>query len=144
MLGRLKGGRKMPRILADHDVEGHVRALIRVCSAPEWAEIWESLACKVDSFEGLGLPHETADAAVWQLCQEHGIVLITGNRNADGPTSLEMAIRNFGTDKSLPVITISDPKRLLRDRGYARAAAAQLIQDLIDLEMWQCASGSSS
>jgi Tfp pilus assembly ATPase PilU len=124
----------MLRILADHDVEGHVQALIRVCSGPEWGEIWESLACKVDSFEGLGLPHETADAEVWRLCQERGIVLITGNGNAEGPTSLEMAIRNLGSDKSLPVITISDPKRLLRDRDYAQAATARLLQDLIDLD----------
>ena len=45
-----------------------------------------------------------------------------------------MAIRNLRTDKSLPVITISDPERLLSDRDYAQAATAQLLQDLIDLE----------
>ncbi len=122
------------RILADHDVEGHVQVLLRLCASAEWAEIWESLACHADSFEGLGLSHETTDIKVWQLCQEREIVLVTGNRNADGPTSLEIAIRQLGAEKSLPVITISDSKRLLRDRDYAQAAAAQLLQDLVDLE----------
>ena len=124
----------MPRILADHNVEGHLQILIRCCSAPEWIDVWASLACQIDSFERLGLHHETIDTELWQLCQGHGIVLITGNRNADGPTSLEMAIRNFGTEESLPIITISDPKRLQKDREYAIAAAGRLLEYLSDLE----------
>ena len=124
----------MLRVLADHDVEGQVQALVRLCSSPEWAELWESLGCRVESFELLGLPHDTVDSKVWQFCQELGIVLITGNRNAEDDTSLEMAIRSFGTSRSLPVITIGDSKRLMKDRDYAEAAAAQLIQTLMDLE----------
>ena len=124
----------MLRILADHNVERHVQVMVRLCSSPEWADIWASLACQIDTFEGLGLPYEMIDSELWQLCQERGIVLVTGNRNADGATSLEMAIRNFRTDKSLPVITISDPDRLLTDRYYAQVATARLLQDLIDLE----------
>lgn len=106
----------------------------RVCSSREWADVWASLACQIDSFEGLGVPHETIDSELWQLCQEQGIVLITGNRNADGPTSLEVTIRAFRTDKSLPVITISDPDRLLRDQNYVQTAAAKLLEHLWDLE----------
>jgi hypothetical protein len=125
----------MLRILADHDVEGHVRALVRICSLPEWADTWASLACQVDSFEGMGIAHDTIDSEVWRLCQKESIVLVTGNRNAEDETSLEMTIRAFGTDKSLPVITISDPKRFLIDRAYAQAATAQFLQDLMDLEI---------
>jgi len=124
----------MLRILADHNVEGHVDELLHFCSSPEWADVWASLACQVDTFEQLGLPYETIDTELWQLCQDRGIVLITGNRNADGPTSLEMAIRNLATGESLPVITISDPDRLLRDRDYAQAAAAKLLEHLWDLD----------
>ena len=125
----------MLRILADHNVERHVQVLVRIFSSPEWTGIWASLACQVDTFERLGIPHDTIDSELWQLCQERGIVLITGNRNADGPTSLELAIREHRTDKSLPVITISDPDRLLIDRDYAQAVTASLLQDLMDLEM---------
>lgn len=85
----------MLRILADHDVEKHLRVLLGLCSSPEWADVWASLACEVDSFARLGLPHATIDIDVWQLCQELGIVLVTGSRNADGPTSLEVAIRTL-------------------------------------------------
>jgi hypothetical protein len=133
-VGSRKGSAIMPRILADHNVELHVEVLVRICLSPKWADVWASLACQIDSFEGLGLPHETIDSKLWQLCQERGIVLITGNRNADGPTSLEMAIHQLRTDKSLPVVTISDPDRLLRDRDYAQAAAARLLEHLWDLE----------
>ena len=124
----------MLRILADHNVEQHVQVLVRICLSPEWAGVWAALDCQVDTFEGLGLPYETIDTELWQLCQDRGIVLITGNRNADGPTSLEMAIRHFRTDESLPVITISDPDRLLTDRDYSQAATARLIEYLLDLE----------
>ena len=103
------------RILADHDVEGQVEAILRICTSPEWADVWASLACQVDSFERLRPPQNTIDSEVWQMCQDLGIVLITGNRNADGAASLEMTIRDHGTDKSLPVLTISDSKRLLKD-----------------------------
>jgi hypothetical protein len=59
---------------------------------------------------------------------------ITANRNAEGPDSLEAAIRTLGTARSLPVVTIGDPDRLLRDRDYAQRAAAQLLEYLLDLE----------
>jgi hypothetical protein len=124
----------MPRIMADHNIERHFQVLIGICSSPEWAEIWASLACEVDSLERLGLPNETADVELWQLCQERGVVLITGNRNADGPTSLEAAIRTLRTDGSLPVITLSDPDRFLIDRDYAHAATERLLERLLDLE----------
>lgn len=68
------------------------------------------------------------------MCQDLGIVLVTGNRNADGVDSLEMTVRNHGTVKSLPVLTISDSKRLLRDRDYPQAAAVKLLEYLTDLE----------
>ncbi len=124
----------MLRILADHNVERHVQVLVRICLSPEWAAVWAALECQVDTFKGLGIPHETIDTELWQLCQDRGIVLITGNRNADGPTSLEIAIRRFRTDESLPVVTIGDPDRLLTDRDYALAATARLIDYLLDLE----------
>ena len=62
-------------------------------------------------------------------------MLVTGNRNAEDETSLEMAIRRFGTERSLPVITISDPKRFMTDRDYAQAGTAQFLQNLMDLEI---------
>ena len=92
------------------------------------------MGCEIESFDRLGLPHDTPDTELWELCQESGIVLVTGNRNAEGVDSLENAIETLGTPQSLPVVTIGDPDRLLRDRQYAQRAAAQLFEYLLDLE----------
>ena len=124
----------MPRIMADHNVEGHLQVLITMWSSPEWSDIWANQPCEIESFERLGIPPDTPDTELWELCQQHEIVLVTGNRNAEGDNSLEEAINRRGTPQSLPVVTIADPDRLMRDRDYADRAAAQLIEYLLDLE----------
>ena len=72
----------MPRIMADHNVEGHLHALMNIWSSPAWGEVWSELSCEVKSFERLGIAHSTPDTRLWELCQQQEIVLITGNRNA--------------------------------------------------------------
>ena len=74
----------MPAIMADHDIEGQVRALLRLLTSAAWYEIWHGLAMRVESFTSLGLPENTPDAALWQFCQTQQIILITGNRNKAG------------------------------------------------------------
>ncbi len=120
----------MPTIMADHDVEGHLEVLLQVWLSPDWAEFWAEASCDIESFERLGIRDNASDAEVWQLCQERGIVLITGNRNAEGADSLEMTIRRERQSHHLPVFTISDPTRLLRDRDYAEQVAGRLIDHL--------------
>jgi hypothetical protein len=61
-------------------------------------------------------------------------VLITGNRNQAGPTSLEAVIHTSNTPWSLPVLTIGEPQRLLRGRVYAQRVVERLLEYLIDLE----------
>jgi len=116
----------MPTILADHDVEGHLRILIRIWSSPDWSELWAQTNCAFESFERLGLEPDTPDSDVWRLCQQRQIILITGNRNAEGEDSLEATIRREATADSLPVFTIGDPGRLVRDRRYAERVAARM------------------
>ena len=124
----------MPKIMADHNVEGHLQVLLNIGSAPDWGNVWAEIACEIESFERLGIAHDTPDAALWELCQQHQIVLLTGNRNADGEDSLEATIERRCTDHSLPVVTIGDPDRLMRDREYAARTAAQLFEYLLELE----------
>jgi hypothetical protein len=68
------------------------------------------------------------------MCQEIGAVLITGNR-ASGTESLEQTIRVYAGPNSLPVVTISDPQRVLHDRAYARECAVSLLDLLDRIEM---------
>ena len=124
----------MQKIMADHNVEGHLQVLITIWSSPDWDDLWTGLSCEIESFERLAIATDVADTELWEVCQQNEIVLVTGNRNADGEESLEVAITHFGTPASLPVLTIADPDRLMRDRDYAERVAAQLLEYLLDLE----------
>ena len=59
---------------------------------------------------------------------------IMADHNVEGADSLEAAIATLGTARNLPVITIGDPDRLLRDRDYAQRVAAQVLEYLLDLD----------
>ena len=89
---------------------------------------------RIESFASLGLPANTSDAALWQLCQMQQIILITGNRNEDGPESLEAVLQASNTPASLPVFTISEPQRLLSSRAYTHRVVERLMEYLVDVE----------
>lgn len=124
----------MPAIMADHDIEGHLQVLLRVLTSTDWRELWEELDVNIASFESLSIPYTTPDLELWWICQAHQIVLITGNRNAAGPNSLEGAIQRFNDSSSLPVLTIGDPRRILSSCDYAQRVATRLLEYLVDLE----------
>jgi hypothetical protein len=60
--------------------------------------------------------------------------LITANRNKRGPDSLEAVIQHENQPDSLPVITIADSKRVLKDRQYAHTVAERLLEKLIAID----------
>jgi hypothetical protein len=122
------------RVLVDHDVEGQVEEIVLIWSSPDWAELWHGLGFHVITFQGIGLPTDTADAAVWQLCQAEQMVLITGNRNAEGEDSLEQTSQRLNNASSLPVLTIADPKRVIFDREYATQVAGRILDYLFQIE----------
>jgi hypothetical protein len=120
--------------MADHDVEGHVQLLLRLLLSDEWHPLWTEVGCTVVSFESLGLPTTTSDVELWQLCQARQIVLITGNRNKDGPRSLEATIQQRNEASSLPVFTIGEPNRILTSHEYAHRVVERLLEYLVDVE----------
>jgi len=120
--------------MADHDIEGQMQVLLRLLTSAEWYILWAELAVLVESFASLGVPTNTPDASLWQLCQTQQIILITGNRNEEGPASLEATIQASHTSTSLPVLTISEPQRILSSRSYARRVVERLVEYLIDVE----------
>jgi hypothetical protein len=127
----------MPAIMADHDIEGQVRALLRLLTSAAWSEVWHGLAMRVESFASLGLPENTPDASLWQFCQTRQIILITGNRNKAGPEALEAVIEQNNTPTSLPVLTIGSPPRVLSSREYAERVATRLLEVLLDVEQYR-------
>ena len=86
------------------------------------------------SFPALGLSYDSSDAVIWRTCQREELVLITGNRNNDGPDSLEAMIRSENQPDSLPVITIADQDRVLQDRLYAENVAERLLDYLMRID----------
>ena len=121
-------------ILADNDVGGAVAALRRILESEEWAEFSAILTLRFVEFVDVGLTRDASDRVVWQTCQEVGAVLITGNRTS-GDASLEQTIRDHAGADSLPVVTIGDPQRLVRDRAYASECAMRLLDLLERIEI---------
>ena len=127
----------MPAIMADHDIEGQVRVLLRLLTSAAWFEVWHELALRVESFASLELPENTSDVALWQFCQTQQIILIAGNRNKAGPEALETVIEQNNTPTSLPVLTIGVPPRVLSSRAYAERVATRLLEVLLDVEQYR-------
>jgi len=88
----------------------------------------------VYTFADLNLAEHATDATVWHACQGAGVILITGNRNAHGPETLEVTIREQNEPGSLPVLTLADRHRVSRDRAYAESAVARLFEFLVDID----------
>jgi hypothetical protein len=124
----------MLSVMADHDVEGQVKILLRVLMSDVWRDFWIDLGYQIESFESLGIATNTPDVHLWRLCQERDIVLITGNRNKEGTESLEATIEQLGTPESLPVLTIGEPNRIFSSREYAHQAAERLLEYLDGME----------
>jgi hypothetical protein len=124
----------MAGIMADHNLEGHFVVLLRLWTSDAWVALWESLGLEIASFSRLGMPYNTSDRELWQRCQQRELVLLTANRNDEGPDSLEATIRDLNTLTSLPVMTIADPELVLTSQDYAERVAIQILEYLMELD----------
>ncbi len=124
----------MKAILDDFNFEDHVRLLVALLQAEGWDELWAELKLEVRTFVDLGIPGTTPDDELWRLCQREQIVLITANRNHDGPDSLEAVIRAENEPDSLPVFTVGDGKRVIESREYASRVAERLLDYLLRID----------
>ncbi len=124
----------MRGILADINVEGIVAILVRIWLSGNWREFWHDLGISIQDFNSLGLPFDSSDKIVWRTCQDRKLVLITGNRNADEPDSLELVIRAENTEDSLPLVTLANSERILNERPYAERTAEKLLDYLTRID----------
>jgi hypothetical protein len=115
-------------ILADINIQGNIEFLVMLMAGEPWKEFWEHLQIPFLKFADVGLPPGASDRVVWNLCQAQEMILITGNRNARGPDSLQETIRQQNTETSLPVLTLADPQHVFHSRAYAD----QVIDRLLD------------
>lgn len=124
----------MRAIMADNDILGQMNALMFVLESEAWREFWLALGLPVRTFADLGLSSDVSDAELWHVCQREQIVLVTGNRNKDGPDSLETTIQTFNTSKSLPVFTLSDTNKVMISSDYAHQVVNRMLDYLMDID----------
>lgn len=124
----------MRGILADANVEKHLRLIVQLFRAASREELWTALRMDAFTLADLGLDSKTADRVLWQRCQAKGLVLFTANRNKQGRDSLEETIRTLNQSDSLPVLTIADARRLLDDAAYREQVADRCLEYLYDVD----------
>ena len=125
----------MKGLLADINIAGQVRMLVTTFyGSEEWSEFWDSLDIPFLVFANVGLAPNAPDNIVWQACQKNELVLITGNRNKDGPTSLEATLRAHLQANSLPVITVSQPTSLGLNSEYTAQVGIKLLDYLLNID----------
>ena len=99
--------------------------------------MWEFLSLGRVTFADFRLSPDASDREVWEACQREQVVLLTANRNDEGPESLESTIQQRNTPQSLPVFTLANDQRVLRDRQYAEMVADRLIEALFDIDNYR-------
>ncbi len=124
----------MKAILSDVCIETQVRMLAVILTGPIWQDIWARLGLQCHLFRDIGLAADTPDIAVWDYCQREQMVLVTANRNQDGPDSLETAIRTRSTPDSLPVFTIADAEEIVHSRQYADRVVESMLTAILDID----------
>ena len=124
----------MTGILADYNLEGHVRALVARMNQPPWQEFWISLGLGAFTLADVGLVPTAPDADLWRECQARKLILITANRNHDAPDSLDATISAENRPDSLPVMTVADPLALRNSRDYAERVIERLLEYLLNID----------
>jgi hypothetical protein len=124
-------------ILADANCEGHLALLVRLFQEGWRHDVWEILHLTPRSLSDLGLQPDASGRDVWEACQREQVILLTANRNDDGPESLEATIQQHNAPASLPVFTLANDQRGLRDRLYAEAVADRLLELLFDIDSYR-------
>ena len=129
----------MLRLLADENAVGQVEAVLAVCRGPALRDDWLSLDVELLTFDQLGFALGAAvpDDALWLACQALGVILITANRNAAGPSSLGPTIAARNTADALPVLTLADARRIETDGVYRESVATRLLDILYDADLYR-------
>lgn len=122
------------KLLADANIQGQVTVLASCMQAEPWRDFWDYLDLRLLTFGDVGLNSADSDAVVWKRCQELGLLLLTDNRNDDGPDSLESTIRTINTSTSLPVFTIADARRLGTSAEYRHTIIDRLLRYLLEVD----------
>jgi predicted nuclease of predicted toxin-antitoxin system len=117
-------------VLVDYNVTGYIVLFQGTLAAGGWLDL---LSIRFVTLQEAGLAADTNDRIIWRFAQSNQMLLLTANRNAKGEDSLEQTIREEGTSKSLPVITIGNLDRLV-EREYREQCSVRLADIVFSIE----------
>ena len=120
-------------MLIDHDVEGYVRILWGTLASEGWLDL---VSLQPATLSSVGLSVRSPDRVVWRFVQQHGMLLLTNNRNMEGNDSLDQTIREEWTPSSLPVLTFGNLDRLV-ESAYRAQCAERLVEIVMYPERYQ-------
>jgi len=120
-------------IVLDVNMSGYLLLFPRMFEALGLFEVWASYSIELLRVADLGLPDEASDRLVWNLCRSRNLILLTDNRNNDGPDSLEATLAEQTEFDFLPVLTIANKQKFHRERSYALTASSSLLDVLADI-----------
>jgi len=124
---------KIRGILVDINVQGHLRRIQQALRAMDLEHVLTAGGISFFTFADFQLQKRTDDRRIWNLCQHERLVLLTENRNNDGPDSLDQTIRDSLTPESLPVITLANKGAFESSSVIAAKAAADLAEVVFSL-----------
>lgn len=124
----------MRGLLVDMNIQGQMENVRRIYEKTEWAEFWRELGIAFVEFGDVELSDRAPDSEIWRTCQREGLVLVTANRNYDGPDSLAAMIATENSVDCLPAITVGDPEALRVSKEYAQRVAIRILEVLYDIE----------
>ena len=123
----------MITILVDHNVEGQAMLLLGALGTAGWLELHP---LRFMTFAQAALTYQSSDREVWRFVQAKGWLLLTANRRMQGEDSLEQTIREENTPASLPVVTISDGRRMV-EKTYRERCAVRLLEIVLNLDNYR-------
>ena len=122
-------------LLADAHADAMLRSVRGWIATNGLAEAMEYEEIRFATFGDLGLPTNTPDRPLWELCQADGWVLPTDNRNAKGQDSLQATLTDRWKPGCLPVLTIGSGDRFRDDPAYASRCSVDVAEVLFGLRV---------
>jgi hypothetical protein len=118
--------------LADAPGAGHLALLWRLLQEGRRHAGWEVLHLTPVSLADVGRQPAAPDRAVWEAGQGEHVILLTATRNDAGPDAREAPMQHHNTPARLPVFTLANEPRVLRDRLSAAAVADWWLESWCD------------
>jgi hypothetical protein len=75
------------------------------------------------------------DRSLWNYCQDNAWLLLTENRNHDGPDSLVATLADSWKNGCLPVLTLANKGRFENSGRYAAFVADEIAEIMLDTTM---------